>query len=295
MLAQETTSTPNAKLTVILPAFNEEPFVASVIEKTKQTLSQWSQSWEVIVVDDGSTDRTAQIAADASVKILRHDENLGYGASIRDGIKAADGEWIAILDADGSYDPSLLLELLECLPQYDQVNGARNSEQGSLKFLRTPTKWAIRRLAEWVSGRKIPDLNTGFKVFKRNIAMRYLWVLPEGFSCSTSLTLAFLCNGYRVKYIAIPYRKREGKSKFHPVRDTLNYILTIIRMMTFFRPLRIFLPVAFAFGGIAVIKGLFSIFTSESGLHDADVILAVAAVLIFSLGLLADLVVSQKR
>ena len=180
-------------------------------------------------------------------------------------------------------------------PDYDQVNGARTSEQGDWKLLRVPAKWIIRKLAEWISGRRIPDLNTGMKVFKREIMLRYLWVIPAGFSCVTSMTLAFLCNNHPVKYVPVAYRKRVGRSKFHPLADTASYFLTVFRIVMYFRPLRVFFPLAIFIGALAAARGTYNLLHSPPGLHDSDVILAVTALLVLIAGLLADLIVKQRH
>jgi hypothetical protein len=186
--------------------------------------------------------------------------------------------------------------MLSHLPAYDQVNGARTSEMGTMKALRVPAKWAIRKLAEWVSGHRIPDLNTGLKVFKRDVMKQYLWALPSGFSCVTSMTLSFLCNGHPVKYVPVGYRARIGKSKFHPLKDTWRYGSTVLRMVTYFRPLRVFGLLAFVLGAAAVAKGVYDV--SRPGHHtleESDLFLAIAAVNVMVLGLVADLVVAQAR
>ena len=134
--------------------------------------------------------------------------------------------------------------MLPHFPAYDQVNGARTSEQGTLPWLRRPAKWFIRKLACYLTGHKIPDLNTGLKAFKRDAMLPWLWVVPDGFSCVTTMTLAFLTNGYAVKYVPTPYRPRIGRSKFHPIKDTLSYLSTVLRMVLYFRPLKVFLPLS---------------------------------------------------
>jgi hypothetical protein len=184
--------------------------------------------------------------------------------------------------------------MLSHFPRYHQVNGARTSEKGTLRLFRVPAKWLIRQLAIYVSGHQIPDLNTGLKAYYRDVMLKYLWVLPDGFSCVTSMTLAFLCNGHPVKYVPTPYYKRVGTSKFHPIKDSAKYIATILRVITFFRPMRVYLPVA----TILLMAGIgFSIYhlVATKSLQESDIILLTSGVLVGMMGLLAELIVSQRR
>ncbi len=283
-------------LTVLLPAYNEEEAIEPVVAEVRAALAAWPGSYEILVVDDASVDSTAARAEKAGVRVVRRVENGGSGASRKTGTREARGRLIAMLDADGTYVASHLPELLSYFPAWDQVNGARTTEQGTMRPLRVPAKWAIRKLAEWISRRKIPDLNTGMKIYKRDVMLRYLWVMPEGFSCVTSMTLAFLCNGHPVKYVPVGYRKRIGHSKFHPVKDTARYAMTVLRMIMYFRPLRVFLPLAILIAGFAGAKMSYDFFISpKHTLQESDIIVAVAGIMTLVIGLLADLVVAQRR
>jgi glycosyltransferase involved in cell wall biosynthesis len=283
-------------LTILLPSYNEQEAIAPVIAEVREALREWPGRWEILVVDDASTDQTARRAAEQGVRVIRRPENGGSGASRKTGTRAARGRLIAMLDADGTYVPSYLPEILSYFPDYDQVNGARTSEQGTLKALRFGAKLLIRKLAEWISGKRIPDLNTGMKVYKRDLMLRYLWCMPDGFSCVTSMTLAFLCNGHPVKYVAVDYRKRIGTSKFHPVKDAAKYFSTMVRIIMYFRPLRVFFPMSAI---LAVLAGAFCVFHSTRrghlALEDTEVILTVTSLMVLVIGLLADLIVAQRR
>ncbi|MFH1303765.1 MAG: glycosyltransferase family 2 protein [Planctomycetota bacterium] len=290
------TDNSSIDLTILLPAYNEENAIESLITEIRNSMAFWDGIWEILVVDDCSSDNTAKKASLNDVRVIKRVENGGSGASRKTGIREARGELIAMLDADGSYDPSSLPELLSYFPDYDQVNGARTSEQGTIKLLRVPIKWTIRKLAEIVSGKEIPDLNTGLKIFKRDLMRKYLWVIPDGFSCVTSMTLAFMCNGHPVKYIPVSYRKRIGKSKFHPIHDTMQYFLTVLRIVTYFRPLRILAPLAFFLGMLGILRAFYHMFFSpDFGITDSDVILIVAGLMILIAGMLADLIVKQRQ
>jgi polyisoprenyl-phosphate glycosyltransferase len=283
------------ELTVLLPAYDEENAIQGVIDELREALSNRPETWEILVVDDGSSDRTAERAEAEGVRVIRRTQNGGAGAARKTGILAARGTLIAMLDADGSYPAKCLPELLGWLPAYDQVNGARVTEEGTHPWLRIPAKWLIRKLAEIVSHRRIPDLNTGMKVFKRDVMLNYLWAIPDGFSCVSSMTLAFLCNGHAVKYVSVPYRKRVGRSKFRPIRDTALYLATVLRIVMYFRPLRIFLPLAGAVGIAALARAVDHVLHSPWGLQDGDLLLLGVALLLLAIGLLADLIVAQRR
>ena len=282
-------------LTVLLPAYNEGAAIIRLVAEIRAALAEWDGTWELLVVDDASTDNTADLAELEDCRVLRRTENGGAGSARVSGIQVSRGKLIAMLDSDGSYDPACLPILLSYFPEYDQVNGARTSEQGTYRVLRTPAKWLLRKLAEVVSGKRIPDLNTGLKVFKRDVMMPYLWVVPSGFSCVTSMTLAFLCNGHPVKYVPVTYRKRIGRSKFHPVFDSIRYLSTIVRIIVYFRPLRVFSAVGGALVLAAVVKALYDVWHSPLGVHDSEVILFVSGVMTVLMGMLADLIVAQRR
>lgn len=279
---------------IVLPCFNEEKAVSIVIDDVRKAMETTSHNYEIIVVDDFSTDKTAAIAKDKGVHVIKHPVNRGSGASRKTGTRNAKGDIVVMLDADGTYTAADIPRMLELFPEWDQVNGARTSEEGTMKLLRVPAKWFIRRLAIYLSGTYIPDLNTGLKAFKRDVMMKYLWVMPEGFSCVTTMTLAYLCNGYSVTWIPSAYHKRIGVSKFHPIKDTSRYLSTVIRMVMYFNPLRVFLPLSTLLFLIGLLLGFKNVFTHGS-LQEGEIILTLGSVLIGSIGLLADLIVSQGR
>lgn len=281
-------------VSVVLPAYNEAEAIGVVIDQVNEALRRTKYEYEILVIDDHSKDNTAEIARSKNVRVIQRAVTGGSGASRKTGIQNAKGDIIVMLDADGSYEASDIPKMLEHFPQYDQVNGARTSEKGTLPLLRTPAKWFIRMLACYLTNTRIPDLNTGLKAFKKNIMMKYLWVIPQGFSCVTTMTLAFLTNGYAVKYIPSQYHKRIGKSKFHPIKDTAAYVNTVIRMVMYFKPLKIFMPLA----TILLLLGFGKSFLSyhdTGSLQESDIIILMTAILIFGLGLIADLIVAYQN
>lgn len=282
------------EVSVVIPVFNEEEAIVTVIRDVKRAMIAAAKSYEILVVDDQSSDRTFEKAKAEGVRVIRRPVRGGSGAARRTGIESAFGEIIVMLDGDGSYEAADIPRLLPFFPDFDQVNGARISEQGSLKWLRAPAKWLIRRLACYLTATQIPDLNTGLKAFKKNIMKRYLWVLPDGFSCVTTMTLAFLANGHAVKYVPTVYKKRIGKSKFHPIKDTLAYFKTVVRMVMYFKPLRIFLPLSFLLFVSALVKSYFS-WAGTGTLQESDILLFVTSLLVAVLGLIADLIVTYHN
>ena len=288
-------------LTVLLPAYNEERAIEHVLHEIVDALDDLPTRFEILVVDDASTDRTAVYAerfaagcARCDVRVVRRPENGGAGAARKTGVRMARGEVVVMLDADGSYPAVAIRDLLPHFPQYDQVNGARTSEQGTLPWLRAPAKWFIRKLACYLTGRDIPDLNTGLKAFKRDAMLPWLWCVPDGFSCVTTMTLAFLTNGHPVKYVPTAYRRRIGRSKFHPLKDTLAYLNTVVRITSYFRPLRVFLPAAFATFALGGVKSAWSWRTTGT-MQESDVVLLIAGFLTAMFGLLAEIVVAHHR
>lgn len=286
----------NLEVSIVIPTFNEKSSITQVISDVHKAMELTNFSYEVLVVDDCSTDQTLeQIKNRNDIRIVKHKINQGSGAARRTGIREAKGEYIVMIDADGTYPAKEIPNLLKHLPEYDQVNGARKIEAGDLRIFRTLAKWFIKSIASYLTKEQIPDLNTGLKAFKRSIALKYLWVLPDGFSCVSTLTLSFLCNGYSVKYIPIDYFPRKNsKSKFHPIKDTYSYLVTVIRMVSYFQPLQIFLPLSLFLFITGVVKTLID-YQMIQKMQLSDIVIFTAAFIVFCLGVLADLIVAQAK
>ncbi len=281
-------------VSVIIPAYNEEQAIGADLDLIVETMDASGYEYEIIVVDDGSTDRTAEIAESKGVRVIRHPINRGSGASRRTGILQAKGDIIVMTDGDGTYPNQDIPRLLEHIPAFDQVVGARTSEQGSWPLLRAPTKWFIRQLASYLTGMHIPDLNSGLRAFKRDVMLKYLYLLPDGFSCVTTMTLAFLCNGYTVKYVPIEYYQRVGRSKFHPIRDTYNYLVTVITIVAYFNPLKFFIPTTLFLMTVGVARFLYHAIWLRN-VRESDVMIILAAIIVGSVGVLADLIVKEQK
>lgn len=285
-------------VTVVLPAFNEAGHVVAEVDRISAALKATDYSFEILVVDDGSTDGTGdRVEGLPFVRLLRFPTNRGSGTARRIGSAEAYGRYVVWTDADMTYPNERIPELVDHLVagRAHQVVGARTSEEGTMKALRVPAKWAIRRLAEYLSNTRIPDLNSGLRAFSREHALPYLRLLPAGFSCVTTITLAFLANGLLVDYVPIEYSPREGRSHFHPIKDAYRYILQVVRMSTFFEPLRVFAPIALTLITVGSAKIVLDIFTKDLRITTNAVLALLSGLILFSLGLLADLIVRTNR
>ncbi len=230
------------KVSVVIPAYNEEQAVGSVVAELREVLGRHGIEAEIIVVDDGSTDRTAQAAAAAGARVLRHRSNRGYGAALKSGIAAASRDYTVITDADGTYPCEYIPEMLDRLERSDMVVGARVGKSLGMPLLRRPAKWALNRLANYLTKARIPDLNSGLRAFRRDLVMQYFAILPDQFSWTTTITVAMHCDKYAVTYVPIDYRARRGASKIMPW-DAGSFAILILRTTMLFRPLRIFMPI----------------------------------------------------
>jgi glycosyltransferase involved in cell wall biosynthesis len=223
--------------------------------------------------------------------------NGGSGVVRRIGTQRARGEIVAWTDADMTYPNERIPELVQVLekdPMVDQVVGARTSEQGTYKLLRVPAKWLIRKFAERLSGRRIPDLNSGMRAFRREVALPYLRLLPPGFSCVTTITLAFLSNNHEIQYVPIEYAQRAGSSKFKFVSDAYRYILQILRMIMYFNPLKVLMPLALTLLGVGALKAVYDVIVHPVHIASDTVLIVITGLIIGSLALLGDLVVRSR-
>lgn len=282
-------------VSIIIPIYNEEEAIGKVIDDIKKMINRTNYSYEILVVDDASTDNSVTIAKSKNVNVIEREINRGAGASRKTGIINAKGKLIVMLDGDGTYNVADIPKMLSYFPEYDQVNGARDIEKGTIKILRIPAKWLIRKLACYLTNTNIPDLNTGLKAFKKDIMMKYLWVIPDGFSCVTSMTLAFLINGHSIKYVPSKYHKRIGKSKFHPIKDTMLYIQTVFRMIMYFNPLKILGPISVILFFSAILIFFLGYFLLHVLMDTTIILLIVSSFQILAIGMTAELIVKSKN
>lgn len=280
------------QVSVIIPAFNEEENISSIINKTKKIFDDMEH--EIIVVDDGSTDSTKERVRATDAVLIEHKENLGYGRSLKDGIRAAKYDTVGIIDADGSYAPKDLLKLLPELENCDMVIGKREGKVVKMQLMRGAGKFVLKKLGNFLSNSRIEDINSGLRVFKKKDIIRYFHLLSDKFSFTATSTLAYLNDGLSVKFMPVSYSKRSGgKSKIRPWRDFCSFVLLLLRTCTYFRPMRVFMPLAallFIFGALIGITKI--IFLGNLG--TTEILLIVSAFIIGSLGLLADLIVKTR-
>jgi len=250
-------------ITIIIPCFNEEDGIQDVVLDTEAAMKPMS-SWEIIVVNDGSTDRSGLILSGlqdrvSNLRVLTHEMNRGYGAALKTGIQRARSDSIAIIDADKTYPARSVSNLLEIFLEEDadMVVGSRQSVPGAASRLRIIPKEIMRRYSEWIVDKEIPDLNSGLRVFRKSIAQRFFGILPNGFSFTTTITLAMMGNFYDVRFVPVEYRKRVGYSKIRPLHDTLRFFNLIIRTGIYFAPYRVLAPIALLFGALSFISGAY--------------------------------------
>jgi len=280
-------------VSVVIPVYNEEAAILETIDFFKSTREKYPQI-EVIIVNDGSTDGTLKILeanAGQMLRVISHDGNRGYGAAIKSGIKQAAKEYIAITDADGSYPNEMIAELYAQLVRVDgdMIVGARTGKVAEARTLRRLFKFFLRKLAEFLSEEKIADLNSGLRVFKKDLFQKMARYLPDGFSFTTTLTLSLLASAHKIIYVPVRYHKRKGKSKIRPFRDTLNFVQLIIRTVMFFNPLKIFLPLSLSLFFLAIAVLVISYLLGRVW-DITTILLFVTALQILALGLLADLI-----
>ncbi len=287
-------------VSIVLPTYNEVGHVTQELERITSAMDASEHTWEIVVVDDGSTDGTQDqlhLAAqrDDRIRVIEHLRNLGSGGARRTGTRRSRGRVVVWTDVDMTYPNEEIPDLVDALGDHDQVVGVRDAEQGTHKAFRVPAKWAIRRLAQYLAQQPIPDLNSGFRAFRRDKAVRYLDRLPNGFSCVTTMTMSFLSDGLSVAYVPIRYAEREGRSKFHWYRDTRRYLLQVVRMVLGYEPLRVFMPIGLMLLAFGIGKLGYDVITKDLRLATNTLLILFAAFQVMSIGLLADLVVRVSK
>ncbi|HYC77551.1 MAG TPA: glycosyltransferase family 2 protein [Planctomycetota bacterium] len=281
----EATPSDGPEVTVVIPAFNEVGAVAGTVREVDRVLREAGRRFEILVVDDGSSDGTGAAAAEAPCRVLRQPRNRGYGAALKRGVMEAKAPLVCITDADGTYPATAIPELLAATADHEMAVGARVTPNVAIPWERRPAKWFIAKLAGYLAGRDIPDLNSGLRVFRRRRARQFARILPDGFSFTTTITLAHLCNGLEVAYVPITYAKRVGESKIRP-RHAYDFTLLILRAVVLFNPLKVFLPVGAAMFLFGAAKLVYDVFVGN--LSESAVMGVLAAIIVWCVGLLAD-------
>lgn len=281
---------PLESVSIVIPAYNEQDSIRKTIVTIQKVMNASARKYEIVVVDDGSTDDTYRIAGEIDgVRLLHNQHNLGYGASLKKGIRAADNEFIVICDADGSYPYNLIPRLVGLMDQgVDMVVGWRKGIQAKVPLIRRPVKWVIKKIAENLAGYEIPDINSGLRVFKRSFVVSHEKLFPSGFSFTSTITLLVASSGGDIIYEPIEYHTRAGKSKFHPIKDTWGMITLIIRSVMLFNPLRVFIPVAVLCFLVALGFVLASVLQPGVIYRTSIIIMISSGLQALGLGLLAD-------
>ncbi len=288
------------KLSIIIPVYNEKNAIIDTVREVKDIMDTSELEYEIITVNDGSKDGSLEVLEGflkenpqygETLRVVSHEVNKGYGASLKTGIRSSRYDNICITDADATYPNNRIPDLFgEYEAGYDMVVGKRSFKK--LPTLTKPAKWFITSLANYLVDDKIEDLNSGLRIFRKDLAMKFFPIICDGFSFTTTITLAMMTNNYRVKYIPIDYLKREGKSKIKPIRDTLNFITLIIRTVLYFNPLKVFVPMSlfmFLLAVIFYVVGKMGYLFSETPV-DTVTILFVTSVQILVMGMIADMI-----
>jgi glycosyltransferase involved in cell wall biosynthesis len=275
-------------VSIVIPAYNEESGIPLVLAELRRVLQEYPLTFEIIVVDDGSSDATARAAAQAGARVMRHKSNRGYGAALKTGIAAARNDQVIIIDADGTYPAKYVPILLEQLERADMVVGSRVNAGAKIPLVRRPAKWVLNRLANYLTNAKIPDLNSGLRAFRRGIVMQYFPILPDQFSWTTTITLAMQCDKYAVVYVPIDYLARKGRSKIVPW-DAGSFLILILRTSMLFKPLRIFLPIVVVFATYGIVKLAIDL-THQPNVSASAALALICALLVLLIGMLGDVI-----
>ena len=269
-------------VSVVVPAFNE----AGGIEEVVSALAKAGPWREIIVVDDGSTDATAERAAAAGAVVVRHPYNKGNGAAVKSGIRRATGEFVMIIDGDGQHRADDARRIVSRLGEYDLVIGARAATTQAT-LVRRLGNAALNGFASYLTGRSIPDLTSGFRGARRECLLEFLHLLPNGFSTPTTTTLAFIKAGYSVAFEPTEARQRVGNSKIKLARDGAKFLMIILKIVTIFSPLRVFLPISLTSFAVGMAYALWTIYY-QSHVTNSSVLLIMLAVIVFLVGLVSE-------
>lgn len=279
------------KVSVIIPAHNEEKTIGDIIDGIRRV----SEDFEIIVVDDGSTDNTYKISKERRVRVIKHPYNIGNGAAVKSGARAAIGDYLVFMDADFQHDPYDIPRLLDGLDEYDMVVGARNPK-GNLSFRRSFLNKILNKIASFLAGHNILDLTSGFRAVKKERMMEFLHLLPNTFSYPSTLTLALFKAGYSVKYepLSTIQRRIKGKSKIHLFSDGLLFLCIVAKIIMLFDPLKFFLPVSLILFIVGSSLAIYQLLT-RGGIMGGSVFTLLVSIFVFFFGFLADQVASIRR
>jgi len=289
-------SAKTRRCAIIIPVYNEENAIAKTYDRVRQTTDKINDfDFDLVFVNDGSTDSTKQILAGLDgATIIDHDHNRGYGAALRTGLEFTDHEWVIILDADGTYPIEDLKDITSGAAQgFDMVIGARQGEGIRVNPMKRIARWILRKVVHVLTGVMVPDLNSGMRIFRRNLYQEFKHLLPMGFSFTTTITVASLYSGYRIQFVPIKYFTRIGKSSIKPVQDFLGFMMLIIRLASYFEPLRFFVPLAVFVFTVGFLKG-FQDFIYLNRIGNLSVIMMLSSLQVLITGILCDVLVRRS-
>ena len=283
------------QLSILVPVYNEEKSLKRTIESIQSVMNQTFHQYEIIAIDDKSRDKSQRILKSIKgIRTIFHSINQGYSNSLKDGILAAKYKHICITDADGTYPVHMIPKLLSYADKYDMVIGKRRLTRSGVPYLRRPAKFILNSFASFIAGTRVPDLNSGLRIFKKEKAMRFWNLYPERFSFTSTITMAFMTNYYSVKYVPIPYYKRSGTSTIHPINDTVGFLSLLTRLAIYFRPLKVFIPASFILFLLSLLIAIISLLTGR--IMDTTVtIIFMTSIQILFLGLIADMVSKKLK
>ena len=274
-------------VSIILPAYHEEKVIGSVIASIHEVMKGSGLDYEVIVVDDGSDDRTSEQAHSAGARVIRHAYNLGNGAAVKTGIRHARGDVVVLMDADGQHNPKDILRLLVEIPRHGMVVGARTRKSDTALY-RDIANFIYNSFASYICGMQIDDLTSGFRAIRTPLARQFLYLLANTFSYPTTITLAVLRAGHCVKYVPIETARRVGKSKIKPLQDGPRFLVIMFKIATLFSPLKVFLPISFLILGLGIFWYFYTNLTVGQRLPPATVIMIISGILFFLMGLISE-------
>jgi glycosyltransferase involved in cell wall biosynthesis len=277
------------RISVIIPAYHEGNGIGTVVSNIRAVLEKMESSFEIIVVDDGSKDATAENAGKAGARVLQHPYNIGNGAAIKTGIRHARGSILVTIDADGQHNPEDIPLLVNRIGAYDMVVGSRNNTSDTAAH-RDLANLVFNSLASYVSGRKIEDLTSGFRAVKARVARQFLYLFPNKFSYPSTITLSVVRAGYSLGYESIRFSKRHKntKSKIKPLQDGFRFLMIILKIAVFYAPLKVFAPLSLSIFLLGVAYGLGRIFLLNAPYGQTSALLISTAVLTFLVGLVSE-------
>jgi len=281
-------------LSIILPAYNEESVIVQVINEIQSVLqTKFQGSYEILVIDDGSDDQTIEYAEKAGARVVSHPHNIGNGAAVKTGIRESLGKILVMMDADGQHSPDDIPRMLKEIERYDMVVGARTSSSDT-DLHRDIGNKIYNALATYVSDRKIEDLTSGFRAIKRDIARKFVYLLPNTFSYPSTITLAVLRSGGSLTYIPIKTKRRIGKSKIRLIKDGLRFLVIILRISSYYSPLKIFLPISALMFLTGFGYGLFKVLFLNTRYGPTSAMIMIVSVVVFMVGLVSEQVAQLR-